>query len=61
MPLILRALSQYIPFQTVLHMPSAQELQTAISNMSIWRKGDQRAPLSPTPGKYTSVINRPPT
>ncbi|UCZ78384.1 HNH endonuclease [Pectobacterium carotovorum] len=28
-------------------MPSAQELQTAISNMSIWRKGDQRAPHKP--------------
>lgn len=28
-------------------MPSVQELQTAISNMSIWRKGDQRAPHKP--------------
>ncbi|MGI8473038.1 phosphorothioated DNA-binding restriction endonuclease [Pectobacterium brasiliense] len=28
-------------------MPSVQELQTAISNISIWRKGDQRAPHKP--------------
>ncbi|MBI6549144.1 phosphorothioated DNA-binding restriction endonuclease [Xenorhabdus lircayensis] len=28
-------------------MPTIKELQTAISNLSIWRKGDQRAPHKP--------------
>lgn len=45
--MILRVLSQYVSFQPVLCMLPAKELQTAITNISIWRKGDQRAPHKP--------------
>ncbi len=38
-----------IPFfiNQTAYMPTIKELQVAISNLSIWRKGDQRAPHKP--------------